>query len=340
MSSELDHPEGADQAWARGPLDALAHALGHFETDGDRDRRHALVAFDQALEGVVTAYLHVGPGREDTLAPAARAREPRATFWPKAKYVIRLATQRGRPFPVTHDDVDLVHSFRNELQHGGGWAVPSAALVAAARDATVAAFETLGVDVSGATTGAAGRVRRAASRPAGLTEAAYLHAAAAAVPPGDRRPLVVAAYALAREMDPNAEGLHVRHLAERLVERGAVINGDPARTLYDALNRAHLNFDHLPPSIFRWKEPEQRDPSEGVRGKVLADAAYAFMVANDPERRGLRLASEVLTGLRSWKIPVRGTDAGATLNEAVRRDGRFERVSTGTYRWLAMEDHP
>ena len=167
------------------------------------------VAFDQAIEAVVTAYLHFGPGLEDGHALARRAREPKATFWPKAKYVARRAKLLGRPLPVANDDLNLIHSLRNELQHAGRWVVPRRELVAAARGAAIAAFAALGLDTPGS--------NDPSSAPPQVPDS--LIASEPNSRPqlrGDRRPLVLVAYEIAREIDPEAEGVHIRHLAERL----------------------------------------------------------------------------------------------------------------------------
>jgi aspartyl-tRNA(Asn)/glutamyl-tRNA(Gln) amidotransferase subunit A len=54
-------PEPMIQPWMRGPLELIRHAHGHFEKDGDTDRRIALIGFDNAIEVCIDVYIRLHP---------------------------------------------------------------------------------------------------------------------------------------------------------------------------------------------------------------------------------------------------------------------------------------
>ena len=114
--------------------------------------------------------------------------------------------------------------------------------------------------------------------------------------------------------------------------------------MYDALNHAHDRFSRVEGAagVFRWTEPAQRDPTLGLRSSALADVAYAAAMYLDPERAGLHYNSDLVALLRRWQVPIRGIDIGASVNEALRNDPRFERVAgrRGIYRWAPTSRRP
>src|SRR4051794_25273056 len=133
------------ESWYRAAMDAFEHANGHALDGGERDLRQALLGLDIAIEATISGFLRVGPGI-DTAGPlAAAARGPRASFWNKVTWLVDDSA--GPDFPFTASQLNLVRSFRNEIQHGGHWWVPEGELVAVASEAASAVLTTLaGVD--------------------------------------------------------------------------------------------------------------------------------------------------------------------------------------------------
>ena len=64
--------------------------------------------------------------------------------------------------------------------------------------------------------------------------------------------------------------------------------------------------------------------------------AWPWWAFVDSERLGVSYSRDVLPVLQRWGISIRGHDIGATVNEAMRKDIRLERVPVrrGIYRRL------
>jgi hypothetical protein len=134
-------------------------------------------------------------------------------------------------------------------------------------------------------------------------------------PPPDRRILVKAAWDLARRIDPDADGIHYAHLADRLLECGfALSEFDLARTLYDALNHAHDLFGRVPGArgVWQWTTPGSRNHRAGISGTGLANECYVIAKERDPERSILSYARDILPALLERGAAIRGVDMGAT----------------------------
>jgi hypothetical protein len=312
--------------WARAALDSLRHAHEHLKGDTDMDRRQAVVALDQAFEAIVTAYVRHGPGSVDDSPAASNARKERAEFRHKRDYVFAAAASHGQVIGVTADDISLVRSYRNGIQHAGDWQVPPSDVLEIAQKAALDAFSVL----------ECGDLAQRLLRPVVLripNEAAPNEALSpregARVLRGRR--LAEEAWQLTQEIDPEQDGLHVRLLEERLGDIGVTTHG--ARTLYDALNHAHDLFEALGGAVWVWKERVDRI-ADALSGRDLADVAWGVLSLHDPDRRGMRYGTEILPIIQRWRVPVDGADLGATLNNALRTDPRFERMGprTGRYR--------
>lgn len=155
------------------------------------------------------------------------------------------------------------------------------------------------------------------------------------------RKLAEEAWPIAREIDPEQDGLHVRVLGDRLAQRGLM--PDRAQALYDALNHAHDLFRARGKAVWTWMEPGAK-AVDGLSSRALADVAVAVLLVHDPDRTGIHAGRQILPILDRWRVPVRGQDRAATLVAAINGDKRFERVAvevdgrvrtrSGTYRLL------
>lgn len=314
----------SDVPWLRVAHDALDHAHSHAIRGTESDLRLALVGFDHSTESLWAAFLRQGPGVGLDDEEAGLARHVGSSFWKKASWFGRYVTSRPTSFPWTPDDLNEVRSERNALQHGGDWRVPSPSLVELARQMTLGCFEVLtGEDLES--------TYRAIAPVAALPEIA------APVPhKWSGPPMASAALTVSMELDPERQGLHYRFLTREMIARGSRFGADPAQQLYDALNRAHLTFDHESGGVFRWKPVVDRDPRRGLSGVDLSDACLAVAKLVDPDGAGAHYRFDILPVLLRWNVAIRGTDLGASVNAAMRRDARFERLPgvPGTYRWL------
>jgi hypothetical protein len=318
------------EPWARAGLEAFLHAFGHGRGTEESDRRHAVLGYDVAVEGTITGFLREGPGLLDTSPAADRARSPGAKFWPKVVWLVEHTRRAALPFSYSDEDVNRLRSVRNEVQHGGAWWVPDPETVEMGRAIAVAVVRCLvGVDLS-----------RSHQRGVPSTTVATTSRSIGIRPVSAGRPLVEAAWALARQIDPDAEGVHFGHLTLRLEESGFEIDASrrPAeRVVYDALNHAHDRFRRVEGArgVWRWTEPSERNPRLGLSGVRLADECYTGAQAIDPERHGVNYSREIVPALLARGIAIRGVDVGASVNRAMRADPRFQKVAgrPGVYRW-------
>lgn len=328
-----------DPTWTKAPLDMLAHAYRHFREGTESAYRYALLGFDQAVEGSIAAFLRFGPGNLDASASAETARRPRSNFWVKVNFLEAFIEATARRIDITLSEVSRIHDIRNGLQHDGGWIVPAVEDVERARQAAVAVFEVLAertvapdfAPLPGA------HVSLSPSAPpsswAHITHFPEVPESGQEAAP-DRRELAPGLYRVAKDEDPDHDGIHytrLAHLAQR--DNIRLAGTDPGRTVYSALNNAHDLFERLAPGIYTWREPGGRDIHAGVSGKALADVVYAFSRTTDPERRGLHYNRDIKDGLLRWGVGIRGADMGKTIRDALRGDPRFTRVR-GVYSWL------
>ncbi len=305
-------------------MDSLEHAYGHLRDDTESARRHALVGFDHAIEVGVVCFLN-GAGAADETPEAAEARRPKSWFPKKVAYIVALARTNNVPLRVTEDDLNISHSLRNHIQHAPGWIVPEPAQVEISRKAVVDSLSLFGLDEH--------LERRFPSvySPTGVRDRAaqYLDTPPHAVLP---KRLSEAAWVLAREIDPEGEGVHISYLAERLAMVGFPFGRrDPKAKVYDAVRLDKRRFRFVASMVYRWMESDDRDVAP-IAVSDLRDVAYAAARLLDPRRDGVR-TNDLFTKLLKWHIPISGADPGATVRRAVASDRRFRRVGPATYRW-------
>ena len=307
-------------SWLRGPLDLIAHAASHYRETTESARRHALIGFDQAVEGTITAY-----SRSETRVPTDAALAHRAGFWAKVRYLEAVMQLLGERLPLPIDDVTRIHDRRNELYHSGAWIVPTAEEVDTAYLAASAVVAVL----SGGDHTTYFRPLRQST----LEEASGSLQGSRRLT-GKRGGRLVAEQALeiARSVDPEREGIHYTRMARLLTER-AQWAGEPL-TVYWALNRAHDLFIRPAPGIYVWRSSKSEASESDLRGTSLADVALNVAQLVDPRRKGLHYNRELKPAIVGAGHTIAGPDAGATLNNALRADPRFTRTGRGTYVWV------
>lgn len=69
--------------WALGPFELIQHAEGHFQQNGDFDRRIALIGFDNAIEVSIETFLTLPPAirRDFLLTNIGSTFTQRLSFW-------------------------------------------------------------------------------------------------------------------------------------------------------------------------------------------------------------------------------------------------------------------
>jgi hypothetical protein len=143
-------PEPTIQPWMRGPLELIRHAHGHFEKDGDTDRRIALIGFDNAIEVCIDVYIRLHPklrkGKElkrEEVDAASKNYHTKLEFLDK-----HLSGGTAGP-AVPLETILWYHQLRNELYHSGNGMVPERHVVEGAFEAALAVFSALfGTDPS------------------------------------------------------------------------------------------------------------------------------------------------------------------------------------------------
>ena len=143
-------------------------------------------------------------------------------------------------------------------------------------------------------------------------------------------------YALARELDADAQGLLVKELRDAALARGLLRDSsDPYRQVYTALSYAQDRFSRVGRARFRWQEPEP-DAAAGLGGRLLLEAALKWCRTHDPANDGVHY-QRIVGGLEEDGTPVKGPDPGRTLySNLIGSAGArtFERVGAGVFRRL------
>jgi hypothetical protein len=130
---------------------------------------------------------------------------------------------------------------------------------------------------------------------------------------------------IARIEDRASHGMTISELLAAITRHGEVVRGDnPASVLRSALNRNQHIWEHPARGLWAWRSEAAFDPSVGLSGAELADAAYSVAVRLDPGRRGIHYEA-IAADLKRTGIAVRGPQPGSTLSRALASSGRFAR---------------
>ena len=139
---------------------------------------------------------------------------------------------------------------------------------------------------------------------------------------------------LARELDPDAQGLPVAEIRDAALSRGMLGgNSDPYRQVYTTMSYAQDRFSRVGRATFRWQEPDPQ-ARVGLGGRRLLEAATAWCRTHDLENIGAHY-QRIVAGLAEEGTPVKGPDPGRTLyaNLIGSAGARaFERVGAGVFR--------
>lgn len=127
--------------WAKGPLELLKHADGHFRTAGDTDRRIALIGFDQAVEASIEVYVRLHPRLRDGLEiPKAEVDQALRSFHSKVEFIEKWVPRLPLPGDISFESIVWYHTLRNELYHSGNGMVPEMHVLEGARQAAIRLF--------------------------------------------------------------------------------------------------------------------------------------------------------------------------------------------------------
>lgn len=129
--------------WAYGPFEVLLHAELHYRQGEDRDRRIAMIGFDNAIEVAVATYLSLHPiqrsNRNYTKTDVERWLQ---SFHTKVDFFFEECSARAISPSVNKDELVWFHEVRNGQYHFGGAAIPQRRELDGVR---VAAIEVVGV---------------------------------------------------------------------------------------------------------------------------------------------------------------------------------------------------
>ena len=328
----------ARQAADEGARDFHAHATEHLREGTASGLRQALLGFDQAIEAAITGYLRDGPGIADPRPEADKARRPRAQFWPKTKYLEVATCSEGDPLAGLVHRVNEEHEVRNELQHDGRWLVPARPAVEFLDDAaekTIAFLVSYRPAAHGVSEGTMRYLLFATAVPA-------ISAAIPTAPRPGRRALTPQqrwtsgeAYRVARLVDPDRTGIHVRRFSRAVEERQMELFVPLGHTDSDDLDGILFAddelFDHISPGVYAWR-PGETPTNGALAGARLADELVKVAMVLDPDRSGLHYLHEMAPQLRVWGVVVRGPGSEATIRNAMLNDDRFESLGGGRYR--------
>lgn len=146
--------------------------------------------------------------------------------------------------------------------------------------------------------------------------------------------LAARAWTVAKTEDASRLGMTVEDLESAIRRHGDSIRGDsPATVLRSALNRNQHQWTNHGDGIWLWVE-HPVDPTIGLSGLELADAAWVAARAIDPAQRGAhyeRIAAE----LRRGGTRIRGPQEGGTLTAALAKSPRFRKATRdeGVWTW-------
>ncbi len=104
--------------WTEGPRELLQHAADHLRTDGDFDRRIAMISIDNAVELAVKTYLGLSKRARGTDGPTRGKLEAASESFPALLELLdEYAAERLTGIDL--GDIEWYHRLRNQLYHSG-----------------------------------------------------------------------------------------------------------------------------------------------------------------------------------------------------------------------------
>lgn len=112
--------------WVRGPFELLLHGEIHHRSDGDFDRRIALISFDNSIEVSVATYLSLHPSLRGGRTYKKEDIERWSTNFHTKLDFIDIECESRQAFPrIDREYLVWYHDQRNEQYHGGKSQTPS-----------------------------------------------------------------------------------------------------------------------------------------------------------------------------------------------------------------------
>ncbi len=145
--------------------------------------------------------------------------------------------------------------------------------------------------------------------------------------------LAARAWRVAQVEDASRLGITIGDLAAAIRRHGDMIGGDnPSSVLRSALNRNQHLWDRLGDGGWLWKE-NPVDPTSGLSGEDLADAAWHAARVIDPTQRGAHY-EQIAKELRRRDTKIRGPQEGGTLTAALSKSLHFRKATRDEGVWI------
>lgn len=130
--------------WMRGPFELIRHADDHLKTNGDTDRRVALIGFDNAIEVSIDVYIRLHPKlRAGLEIKREEVEAAQRNYHTKIEFLDKHVQAHQIPLSLPVDEIVWFHQLRNELYHSGNGMVPEEHVICGARKAALAVFQAL-----------------------------------------------------------------------------------------------------------------------------------------------------------------------------------------------------
>jgi hypothetical protein len=130
--------------WAYGPFEILLHAETHYRAGDDRDRRIALIGFDNAIEVAITTYLGLHPMQRGNRSYSRNSVETWLNnYHTKVEFFFAECSTRAIAAVAKYDEMIWFHDVRNGQYHVGGATVPQRRELDGVRSAALEVFSVL-----------------------------------------------------------------------------------------------------------------------------------------------------------------------------------------------------
>jgi hypothetical protein len=130
--------------WASGPFELILHAEQHYQAGDDRDRRIALIGFDNAIEVAITTYLSLHPIQRGNKEYVKKDVDIwLQNYHTKLEFFESECGQRKLEIKILKSHMIWYHGIRNNQYHGGTPLIPNKDDLKGVREAALWVFATL-----------------------------------------------------------------------------------------------------------------------------------------------------------------------------------------------------